>query len=482
MANNAQDIPFSGPHFPVPVQPHEAFGGPKAALAFGLAGAGAAVLFICAHWSIALVGALTVLVLSAVESEAFLLLVIFLMPVGWVLPGTVPVRNMHVLFYSLVVAGFFAGRLLWGQPHIVHLFYPVVSWASLLFLCAAVASTTLTRGALTHESVRAVLDMVTYVGFYFVVLAWVDSRQRIRKVLEALLLSTIVTTVFAAYQQIIRGYTSLWLYVYPPGDYFEEWSGRSTSFLSYPTLLASYINLSLPFALACYVLGRGRWKKIGGYTFGLGSLALLSTQSIGGLLAFVAILVLAIFCFVRNHKKKLVFLAGICALMCLFYLLRTDLNPIHTEEIVGSDLVTRLLVWDAAWNLFVHSPVSGVGWGNFANRYDADVVPGLFDAHNTYLQLLAETGLVGFVSFLYLVVQSGRQAWRQWYSSVDFLDRALAFGILGALLSILVHGFVDFSLAMQVGTLLWMLLALLVASDRLQGKIKSSPVRSELHG
>ena len=93
---------------------------------------------------------------------------------------------------------------------------------------------------------------------------------------------------------------------------------------------------------------------------------------------------------------------------------------------------------------------------------------GVFAVHNLYLQLLAETGLVGFVAFFYLVVQSWRQARSQWRSSVDFLDLALAFGVLGALLSVLVHGFVDFLFFAQSGTLFWVLLALLVASGGLQ--------------
>ena len=121
----------------------------------------------------------------------------------------------------------------------------------------------------------------------------------------------------------------------------------------------------------------------------------------------------------------------------------------------------------------------GVGWGNFVLLYGSDlssfsalIPPGVFEVHNIYLQLLAETGLVGFVAFFYLVVQSWRQARRQLRSSLDFLDAALAFGVLGALLSVLVHGFVDFlfQVSPQFGTLFWVLLALLVASAELQGK------------
>jgi putative inorganic carbon (HCO3(-)) transporter len=448
------------------------FRGHTTSLILGLAGAGAAALFISFHWSIALAGVVAVLVLSAMESEPFILLVILLTPLGWVLPVNTPGRNVPVSLRFLIIVGFFAGRLWRGQVHVRHLFRPMVSRASLLFLCAAAAPTILGGGQRTYQFERALYTLGTFVGFYFVVLAWANSRQRIRRVLWAVMCSAIATATYAFYQQIRGGYTSLWLYLYPPDEISVPWEGRSTSFLNHPNFLACYLNLVLPLALACYVLGQGRWKKLGGWTLGLGFLTLLSTQSIGGALGFASILVLAIFCFVRSRKKKLVLLAGLCSLVCLCYLIRPVLNPVHTEGYIGNDAFTRGLLWVAAWGEFLHSPILGVGWGNFAAPFDWDIplVPRVAEPHSVYFQLLAETGLVGFTAFLYLVVQSWRQARSQWRSSVDFLDRALAFGVLGALLSLLVHGFVDFPLAMQVGTLLWMLLALLVASGRIQCK------------
>ncbi|MGO8790789.1 MAG: O-antigen ligase family protein [Terriglobia bacterium] len=481
VANSTEDFPIPGLHVPVSSEPLEGFGGRKAVLSLSLMASVAAALFVCAHWSIALVGAVVVLVLSAMESEAFLLFVILLTPFVWVLQGDVLVRNVSVTLRCLVVVGFFAGRLLRGRAGIKHLFRPAMSRASLLFLCAAVASTILGKEGLTYESVRALYQMATFVGFYFVVLAWVDSRQRYRKVLSALLCSTVVTAVFAFYQQIIGGYTSLWLYLIPQDEYSPPWSGRSTSFMGHPNNFAGYLNLVLPFALACYALGRGKWKKLGGWTLGLGFLGLVSSQSLGGLAAFVSILVLAIFCFARSRKKRLVLLAGLCALVCLFYLLRPVLDPTHTEEIIGSDTVTRLLLWGTAWDEFIHSPVFGVGWGNFAAPYGGEIplVRGVSEPHNIYFQLLAETGLVGLVAFFNLVIKSWRQARRQLRSSLDFLDLALAFGVLGALLSLMVHGFIDIPFFAQSGTLLWVLLALLVASDRLQRKIAGGPLPGE---
>ena len=208
------------------------------------------------------------LVLSAMESETFLLFVIFLMPFAWLVKG-------HNVTSSLACWWLLRGSS-WpavaGKAHIGHLFRPAISRASLLFLCAAAASTILRKGELTLDSARGVYELATYVGFYFVVLAWVDSRERIRKVLWLVLLSTVVTAVFAVYQQITGGFSSLWLYLMPPDEYTLPWAGRSTSFLGHPNSLAFYLGLVLPFALACYVRGPGAsGKSWAGGRLGLGS-------------------------------------------------------------------------------------------------------------------------------------------------------------------------------------------------------------------
>jgi O-antigen ligase len=439
-----------------------------------MAGAGAATLFISAHWTLALVGAAAVLALSGMESEPFILLIIFLIPLGWTLQADLPVRNVPVALRSLVAIGFFGARLLRGRGHIGQLFHPTVSRASLLFFSVAAASSFLAQGGLTHESGRALYELATYVSFYFVVLAWANSRQRVGRVLWVMLISTVVTAAFAVYQEIIGGYTSLWLLVAPRDEYFAGWDGRSPSFLGHANTLAGYLNLVLPFALACSVRGQDNWKKLGGWTVGLGFLGLLCSQSLGGLAAFLSILVLAIFCFARTRTRRVVLLVGLCTLVAALYLLTNNLNPAHTGQAIASDTVTRLLLWQTAWNYFVDSPVIGVGWGNFVGLYAIDLTsfsnwfqPGVSEVHNVYLQLLAETGLVGFAAFFYLIVQSWRRAWCQLHSSIDPLASALAFGILGALLSILVHGLVDVPFRPQTGTLLWVLIALLVVNDRL---------------
>jgi len=304
-------------------------------------------------------------------------------------------------------------------------------------------------------------------------------------VLLTLLYSTVVVSAFGIFQQLIGGYTSFWIYLYPPTENFVEWTGRASSFLNYPNTLAGYLNLILPFALACIICGTRKWKVLGSWTFGMGTIALFSTQSLGGLMGFGGFVVLAIFCFVRDWKRRALLLAGFCALVVGFYTAKEILNPAHEGAVFGYDQAARFLLWGVAFELFTNSPIIGAGWGNFVGLYGSYLSsfaswlpPGVYAVHNIYLQLLAETGIAGFTIFFGFFYKTIRQAFRQLRSSTDFINRALAFGVVGALLAILIHGFVDFlfQVGPQFGAAFWTLLALFVASGRLQPS--NSPLKT----
>jgi len=343
-----------------------------------------------------------------------------------------------------------------------------------LFLCVAIAPALLGIENLTRESARALWTLFTSVGFYFVILSWADSPQRIRRIFQALFFSTIVTAAFAILQEIVGDYTSFWLFLHPSQDWFAPMEYRAPSFFANCNFLASYLNLVIPFSLACWVLGEGRWKKLGAWTTGLGVVALLCTQSLGGLVSFGGIILLAIFCFAGNWKKKLALLAAVCALAIGFYFAKETLNPAHEGAGFTYDQAIRLVLWGIAWDFFRNSPFLGVGWGNFVVLYGSYVtniswIPARqFEVHNIYLQLLAETGLLGSGAFSLLIFRALRQAIRQLRCSLYPLEKALAFGVLGAIITVLLHGFVDFffQVSPQFSTLFWVLLALLMGSSK----------------
>ena len=66
------------------------------------------------------------------------------------------------------------------------------------------------------------------------------------------------------------------------------------------------------------------------------------------------------------------------------------------------------------------------------------------DAHNLYLELLAETGLIGFAGFSILIVLALRTAVKQLRRTENHFSKMTALAIFAAICGVLVHGSVDY--------------------------------------
>jgi O-antigen ligase len=131
--------------------------------------------------------------------------------------------------------------------------------------------------------------------------------------------------------------------------------------------------------------------------------------------------------------------------------------------------VTRLAIWAGAGLLFAGNPVLGVGYGNFKTALvSAIAVPDglMLDAHNLYLELLAETGVVGFAAFAVLVITCLRQA-RRMLSETEEMSKIVGFGTIVAIAGVLVHGMVEyvFHNSPQCAAMFYLLPALLGAHE-----------------
>jgi O-antigen ligase len=151
--------------------------------------------------------------------------------------------------------------------------------------------------------------------------------------------------------------------------------------------------------------------------------------------------------------------------------------------------------WTVAWRIFRAHPLFGVGLGNFTvlePRYTLEPGPMTHVAiiaetpdivHNTYLQLLAETGVIGLIVFLIVVAGSLRASWlaAKRFDAVgreDYGDlaRAVLIGTIGMLAA-------SFFLTNGNNFELWILFALGPAMLTLaKGWHAERPLASRLHG
>jgi putative inorganic carbon (HCO3(-)) transporter len=137
--------------------------------------------------------------------------------------------------------------------------------------------------------------------------------------------------------------------------------------------------------------------------------------------------------------------------------------PISDENFA---IVERLAHWQAAIYMADAHPFIGVGLGNYEVAYPAYRVPSwpnaLGHAHNDYLNLLAETGIVGLVGYLVGWALIVTWTWQTLRTS-DPLQRGLALGLLGTWTHLAVHSFVDKlyvnNLFLHIGVMLGLLAA-----------------------
>ncbi len=200
--------------------------------------------------------------------------------------------------------------------------------------------------------------------------------------------------------------------------------------------------------------------------FGLLLLAgLLAAWGRGAWLGFAAAgLVMAFFAFRQRWIGALMILAGVVVVLMLW---SAELIPATVQvrinnaldEFIGfrdvrgvpiSDenfaIVERLAHWQAAINMMNAHPFTGVGLGNYEAVYFDYSVPSwprpLGHAHNDYLNLLAETGIIGFSGYLVgwlAIIWWTQRALQQ----PDPVMRGMALGLMGTWTHLAVHSAVD---------------------------------------
>jgi len=140
----------------------------------------------------------------------------------------------------------------------------------------------------------------------------------------------------------------------------------------------------------------------------------------------------------------------------------------------------RLLRWGTAFSMFMKSPILGEGYGSFAFSFIND--PAILGAksrfgmgaHSEYLQVLAETGIIGFAGWMWIIISfflygftllqklppiSGNTP-----ETSVLLWRSLVIGIMSAEFALLMHFLVNNLVQSYiVGVPFWLLMGLLPA-------------------
>jgi putative inorganic carbon (HCO3(-)) transporter len=228
-------------------------------------------------------------------------------------------------------------------------------------------------------------------------------------------------------------------------------------------------------------------------------LCIYFTASRGALVALAIVIVTA--AAVYRERRLYLVLAGVSLVVVIIaafpvaYLARVEsmlavVPGLDTGTPADGSVRGRLDMWRIALALFVDHPLLGIGLGNYEMHYQEyarllGLTPqqGDLGAHNIYLEVAAERGLVGLAAFVALLVLAGvgqvQTAWRlQRAGRAD--DAALVWAFGAGLL-----GFLATRLFLHddYGQFLWLALTLalaipqLAAHDRKRASLRGGPAK-----
>lgn len=169
------------------------------------------------------------------------------------------------------------------------------------------------------------------------------------------------------------------------------------------------IIMSLPFIYMFWKTQTGRLKRLLLLIFMLASVyGVFLSLSRGGMLALVLEAGLIVI-FTFDKKKQfgylfLLILLGAAAIVYQFAAREENQAGVYTVE---DSEYSRIELWKAGKNMIISKPLLGVGsrrFGEFSQEYGE--ISGWDkgkNAHNTYIEILSTTGLIGFVSFVLML-------------------------------------------------------------------------------
>lgn len=321
-----------------------------------------------------------------------------------------------------------------------------------------------------------VIRLIVYFVFFAAALTYLNSESRVRKVTIGLVLFGALASFFGILQWLAK----------PDAIYGLRETPGAVPFGPFVNQHHFAAFTELGFGIALGLLTGNAIKRDKMLLLGVAALMLivaaLLTGSRGGFISYAGMLsfVLIVRYWTRSKvtakdaaapPKKLILviapvLAAVVVVLGVVMFIGGDSSLMRVAGVahVPADVSNgRIHFWTTALKIFADHPIIGAGYDAFGvafTRYDT--WNGIFrieQAHNDYLQTLADSGLVGFAcvaAFIFLLFKKGL---RIVANTSNAFRSSAAVGALAGCVGILIHSFFDFPLRTPANAFIFLLLA-----------------------
>ena len=316
-------------------------------------------------------------------------------------------------------------------------FYPLVLFSAMFLAVAFSYAPSLSLRFLFYHVSAALCVLVT--------VSAVRNDEDLKRLAAGGSVCVLVSSLYGVYQRIQgvevnASYVDLKLNAGMPG--------RVESFFDNPNTFAEVLILLLPLVLALILCSRRLFSKLLACgVFAVGVAALGMTYSRASWVGIACAMVVMVFLW----KPKLIPAFAVLCVLCIPLLPTTIWNRILTiANPADSSTSSRIPLYQAALEVIKSSPVSGAGLGTAAtqayirdhNLYHADAP--FVHAHNFYLQVWIEAGLLGVVGFVGSMLWNIKQGARTARHIPDSAARTITCAATAALCGAMVCGLADY--------------------------------------
>jgi O-antigen ligase len=302
-----------------------------------------------------------------------------------------------------------------------------------------------------HDVMQSLTSLRTFIVYFWAFDVFWNFPELRRPAIAWLLLSSAFSGLFGAYEQLFNWH---------PGFKFLQ----GTGFQSGPMAFAGQMQIFAMIALGFIVDRSYRMfpLPLGNKFFYAAVVAaniagVLFASERNAWLGFLVAFILWTSLVSRQLMVKSLVVLAIGAGFAWFCIpvVQIRLRPLMDWQHEVSSKA-RVTVWKEAIRQFQSNPITGIGATKFPRLEIAEaIVPGrsvaLDHAHSNYFQVLATTGIVGFLAYLYIIVATIVVSWRNYkYRPSDsslraHIDRAIGLAVLCATVALLVSGTFEYN-------------------------------------
>ncbi len=388
---------------------------------------------------------------------------------------TIPISISFIeIFATTAIVAFIAKKIMLRENILPERFRNITHISLLLFLVFSGLSMFNSGEYLGISLSALILKWVEYIFVFLIAEEVLNDERKFRNVLAFFLASAFLTGLEGIVQNITgRGFIRGKSMVRVKGTVY----GIAGPFNHYNDF-ASYLVGVLPLAFVMIFSGKAikenvaAWKDRYGVFFylltGILGFCLFSTFSRGswvGLLASGALMILL------SPKRKYIAaaMAGFLVLLLLIPVVRD--RAMYTFQDGGD--ASRFEIWSGTLDMVGDAPFLGQGVGTYMSRFPEYIEDkGIQYAHNSYLQMWAEIGTFGLISFLVFMGSIMLRGVRLFVrrppgvlsAGKEGLNYFVLLGLLCGLFGFLTHSFFDTQFySLQQSVLMWFLFGLMSA-------------------